>query len=222
MQKYRHPLGETLRQMRLILAPGAMPDEILAMVDLPTWYLLELERGHITRPNPDTLTLIYDCYQMTADQVANFRMAVNLKAAITKIITAKEATGQTYQRQSKLQWPSSDLYATEHPVVKMEDPAARNSYADILRCVRKRIEWCPLLITSFYYRISPMAYWQMEAAQLPATNTVIQILCQRLNVTNLDRFIYAEDLYTTLCRHLNLSQQDIPAQLRLPMGNDIH
>lgn len=222
MQEYRHPLGETLRQMRLILAAGAMPDEILAMVDLPTWYLLELERGHITRPNPDTLTLIYDCYQMTAEQVASFRMASDLKAAITKIITVKKATGQTYQRQSKQKWPSSDLYAMEYPVVQMADPAARNSYADILRCVRERIEWCPLLITSFYYRLSPMAYWQMEAAQLPVTDTVIRILCQRLNVTNLDTFIYADDLYTTLCQHLNLSQRDLPTQLRLPMGGDRH
>jgi len=222
MQEYRHPLGETLRQMRLILAAGAMPDEILAMVDLPTWYLLELERGHITHPDPDTLTLIYDCYQVTADQVANFRLAPDLKAAITTVITAKEATGQTYRRQSKFKWPSSDWYAAKHPVVKMADPAARNSYADILRCVRERIEWCPLLFTSFYYRLSPMAYWQMEAAQLPVTDTVIQILCQRLNVTNLDAFIYADDLYTTLCQHLNLSQRDLPTQLRLPMGGDTH
>ncbi|WP_143463038.1 hypothetical protein [Levilactobacillus enshiensis] len=222
MQEYRHPLGETLRQMRLILADGAMPDEILAMVDLPAWYLLELERGHITRPNPDTLTLIYDCYQMTAEQVAHFRMAPDLKVAITAIVTSKKAVGETYRRQGNQKWPSSDLYATEHRVVHMADPAARHSYADILRCVRQRIEWCPLLISSFYYRLSPMAYWQMEAAQLPVTDAVIQILCQRLNVATLDPFIYADDLYATLCHHLNLSQQDIPTQLRFPMGGDSH
>ncbi len=209
----RHSLGVVLTQIRLILADGATAAEVLRDADVPAWYLSELERDNIVRPNDDLLTLICQAYELSVQTVWQLCQVTHLKSALVEIVRARDNELATRRRQCGMNWPDS---ATADPVVQMSDPAANHSYADILRCVRQRIEWNSVLASAVYYRVSPMAYWQMEAAQIALTPEVKQLLCYRLESDDLTPFIYADDLYTAVCQHLDLCKKSLPVQLRLP------
>ncbi|MCI1553014.1 MAG: hypothetical protein LKH74_03745 [Levilactobacillus sp.] len=216
MMTTRHSLGTVLTQIRCILADGATAAEVLCDADVPAWYLTELERDHITRPNDELLALICQAYELSEQTVGNLRQAPHLAAAIAQIARARDHELATRLRQRMMSWPDSATTAATESVIQMSDPAAKHSYADILRCVRQRIEWCPILVSALYYRVSPMAYWQMEAAQLAVTPEVKQLLGYRLECDDLTPFLHADDLYTAICQHLDLCKKSLPVQLRLP------
>ncbi|WP_258115700.1 hypothetical protein [Levilactobacillus yiduensis] len=212
----RHSLGTVLTQIRLVLANGATVAEVLRDADVPAWYLAELERDNIARPNEDLLTLICQAYELSRQTVWELCQVAHLTPALLKITRVRDHELATRRRQRAMIWPNSAAIAAATPVVHMSDPAATYSYADILRCVRQRIEWCSVLVSAVYYRVTPMAYWQMEAAQIALTPEVKQLLCYRLESDDLTPFIYADDLYTAICQHLDLCKKSLPVQLRLP------
>lgn len=212
----RHSLGTVLTQIRLMLANGATAAEVLCDADVPAWYLSELEHDNIARPNEELLALICQAYELSVQTVWDLCQTNQLKPALASIVRVRDHQLATRLRQRTMQWPNSATVAATTPVVHMSDPAATHSYADILRCVRRRIEWDSVLVAAIYYRVTPMAYWQMEAAQIALTPEVKQLLCYRLESDDLTPFIYADDLYTAICQHLDLCKKSLPVQLRLP------
>lgn len=212
----RHSLGTVLTQIRLVLANGATAVEVLCDADVPAWYLSELEHDNIARPNEELLALICQAYELSVQTVWALCQVDQLKPALASIVRVRDHQLATRLRQRTMQWPNSATMAATAPVVHMSDPAAIHSYADILRCVRRRIEWDSVLVAAIYYRVTPMAYWQMEAAQIALTPEVKQLLCYRLESDDLTPFIYADDLYTAICQHLDLCKKSLPVQLRLP------
>jgi len=217
MTTTRHSLGTVLTHARKILANDVMPAEALRTADIPVWYLAELERNHIGRPNDDLLTLIYQAYELDAVDVDELRRTRHLDQKLRELAVAREAATATFLRQQAFHWPDSAMVANHNGRIPLSDPAARNSYADILRCLRTQIDHEPVMAASVYYQLSPMAYWQMEAAQLAITDEVERLLCYRLEVDDLSRFIYADDLFGTLCGQLDICKYS-GERLRVP-GN---
>lgn len=209
MTKQRHPLGDVLYKARLVLADGASHAEVLKNLDIPGWYLSELEHNHIVHPNPDLLTLIFQCYGLNDDQVAALQQTPDLTTALFELTLTTELNLAANHHEA-LDWPDSATFAAQHGVIRMRDPRAVNSYADILRCIRLEHEWCPIHTASLIYGISPMAYWQMEAAQIPVSNEVIAMLAKRLRVDSLQPFLEAENLYAAVNEQLQEHPENLP------------
>ncbi|MFC6275734.1 hypothetical protein ACFQET_09500 [Levilactobacillus tangyuanensis] len=216
MQPMRHTLGDLLTNARLVLANEAPIETVLKNTGIPSWYLAELEKDHIARPNPDFLTLILQCYELTYAQAVKLRQTDHITSALSEMAYYKHQRLVTYQQQQEMQWPDSAEFAKQHSRVEMPTPDAVNSYADIMRCVRVQIEWHPVAIACIFYRVSPMEYWQMEAEQLYVTPSVIHMLCHRLEVPDLDELLAAPDLFGTICDHLGLKKESLPTTLRMP------
>jgi len=210
MAKQRHPLGDVLYKARLVLADGASHAEVLKNLDIPGWHLIELEHNHITHPNPDLLTLIFQCYGLNNDQVAALQRTPDLTTALFELTLTTELKLAANHHET-LDWPDSAAFATEHGITKMRDPRAVNSYADILRCIRLNAEWCPIHTASLIYGVSPMAYWQMEAAQIPVSNAVIAVLAERLRTDNLQPFLEAENLSAAVSAQLREHPENLPS-----------
>jgi len=209
MTKQRHPLGDVLYKARLVLADGASHAEVLKNLDIPGWYLSELEHNHIAHPNPDLLTLIFQCYGLNDDQVAALQQTPDLTTALFELTLTTELSLAANHHET-LDWPDSATFAAQHGVIRMRDPRAVNSYADILRCIRLDHEWCPIHTASLIYGVSPMAYWQMEAAQIPVSNEVIAALAERLGVDSLQPFLEAENLYAAVNDQLREHPENLP------------
>jgi len=209
MTKQRHPLGDVLYKARLVLADGASHAEVLKNLDIPGWYLSELEHNHIAHPNPDLLTLIFQCYGLNDDQVAALQQTPDLTTALFELTLTTELNLAANHHET-LDWPDSATFAAQHGVIRMRDPRAVNSYADILRCIRLDHEWCPIHTASLIYGVSPMAYWQMEAAQIPVSNEVIAALAERLGVDSLQPFLEAENLYAAVNDQLREHPENLP------------
>lgn len=209
MTKQRHPLGDVLYKARLVLADGASHAEVLKNLDIPGWYLSELEHNHIVHPNPDLLTLIFQCYSLNDEQVAALQQTPDLTTALFELTLTTELNLAANHHEA-LDWPDSATFAAQHGVIRMRDPRAVNSYADILRCIRLEHEWCPIHTASLIYGVSPMAYWQMEAAQIPVSNEVIAALAERLRVDSLQPFLEAENLYAAVNEQLREHPENLP------------
>lgn len=209
MTKQRHPLGDVLYKARLVLADGASHAEVLKNLDIPGWYLSELEHNHIVHPNPDLLTLIFQCYGLNDEQVAALQQTPDLTTALFELTLTTELNLAANHHEA-LDWPDSATFAAQHGVIRMRDPRAVNSYADILRCIRLEHEWCPIHTASLIYGVSPMAYWQMEAAQIPVSNEVIAALAERLRVDSLQPFLEAENLYAAVNEQLREHPENLP------------
>lgn len=209
MTKQRHPLGDVLYKARLVLADGASHAEVLKNLDIPGWYLSELEHNHIVHPNPDLLTLIFQCYGLNDEQVAALQQTPDLTTALFELTLTTELNLAANHHET-LDWPDSATFAAQHGVIRMRDPRAVNSYADILRCIRLEHEWCPIHTASLIYGVSPMAYWQMEAAQIPVSNEVIAMLAERLRVDSLQPFLEAENLYAAINEQLRKHPENLP------------
>jgi len=209
MTMRRQSLGTVLTSARKILMNGATPTEVLCDVDVPAWYLAELECDHITRPNEDLLTLICQAYELAVADVTGLRQSPQLTTDLTELAAQRDQATATFLRQQRLAWPDSALAAQQPGSLKQADPAASHSYADILRCLRTQIDHDPIMAASVYYRLSPMAYWQMEAAQLAITDEVERLLCYRLEVEDLSRFLYVDDLFSALCGQLDICKYSL-------------
>lgn len=214
MTTIRHSLGDVLANARRILANDASPAEVLHDSDVPAWYLTELERDHIARPNDDLLTLIYQAYELDATDIWLLCQAKHLQTALTQVALARKQATATFHRQTQLTWPDSARVAKEYAVVPPEDASATYRYADILRCLRTQIDRDPIIAASVYYRLSPMAYWQMEAAQLAVSDDVLQLLTYRLELDDLNPLLHTTDLFGALCQQLAICRRRAE-QLRL-------
>lgn len=64
--------------------------------------------------------------------------------------------------------------------------------------------------------VSPMAYWQMEAGQLPVPFWLQRKIAFRLHLRNLTTLTRATDILTTICQHLDIAPEGLPTELRLP------
>lgn len=209
MTMRRQSLGTVLTSAREILMNGATPAEVLRDVDVPAWYLAELEHDHITRPNEDLLTLICQAYELAPADVADLRQSPQLTTDLTELAGQRDQATATFLRQQRLDWPDSAWAAKQPGSLNQTDPAANHNYADILRCLRIQIDHDPVMAASVYYRLSPMAYWQMEAAQLAITDEVERLLCYRLEVEDLSRFFYVDDLFSALCGQLDICKYSL-------------
>ena len=209
MAKQRHPLGDVLYKARLVLADGASHAEVLKNLDIPGWYLSELEHNHIAHPNSGLLALIIQCYGLDDAQVAALEQTPDLTTALFELTLTTELK-LAANHHEVLDWPDSAIFAAEHGIIKMRDPRAINSYADVLRCIRLDNEWCPIHTASLIYGVSPMAYWQMEAAQIPVSNQVMAVLAERLRTDDLQPFLEAENLYAAVSAQLREHPENLP------------
>lgn len=200
MMMQRHSLGAVLSKARLILADGASYEEVLKNLDIPAWYLEELEHDHITHPNPDLLALIYQCYGLNYQQVTALQRAEDLTTALFEL-TISDNLRLAANHHQAMDWPDSAVFAAKHGVVKPA-PHAVNSYADILRCLRLADDYCPIHTASLIYGVSPMVYWQMEAAQIPVSPQIVAVLAEQLRVDSLQPFLTAPDLPAAVERRL--------------------
>ncbi|WP_341778649.1 hypothetical protein [Levilactobacillus sp. HBUAS70063] len=201
MTMQRQSLGAVLYKARLILADGASYEDVLKNLDIPAWYLHELEQGHITHPNPDLLALIFQCYGLNYQQVAALQRAKDLTTALFEL-TISDNLRLAANHHQAMDWPDSAAFAAKHGVVKPTDPHAVNSYADILRCLRLADDYCPIHTASLIYGVSPMVYWQMEAAQIPVSPQIVAVLAEQLRVDSLQPFLEAPDLTAAVERQL--------------------
>jgi len=208
MVKQRHSLSAVLTKARLILADGASYEEVLKNLDIPGWYLSELEHRHIAHPNPDLLALIFQCYGLNAQQVADLQRAEDLTTALFEL-TISDDLQLAANHHQEMDWPNSAEFAAKHGVIKPTDPRDRNSYADILRCMRLETSDCPIHAASLIYGVSPMAYWQMEAAQIPVPEEIVAAVAAQLQVTDLRPFLEAPDLAMAVERQLQSSNTPI-------------
>lgn len=201
MSKTRHSLGDVLYQARLILADGASYADVLKNLDIPSWYLSELEHDHIHYPNPDLLVLIFQYYGLNYQQVTELQRAQDLTTALFELTISADIRLAANLHQA-MDWPNSAEFAAKYGVVKSRDPHAVNSYADILRCLRLTDEYCPIHTASLIYDVSPMVYWQMEAEQIPVSPEIVSALAAQLGVNDLRPLLEAPDLTAAVARRL--------------------
>lgn len=201
MVKQRNSLSAVLYKARLILADGASYDEVLKNLDIPGWYLSELEHRHIAHPNPELLTLIFQCYGLNDQQVVALQRAEDLTTALFEL-TISDNLQLAANHHQEMDWPDSAEFAAKHALIKPTNPHERNSYADILRCMRVETCDCPIHTASLIYGVSPMAYWQMEAAQIPVSDEIVATLAAQLQVHDLRPFLEAPDLVMAVERQL--------------------
>lgn len=216
MTTTQHSLGAVLTAARRILAHNVSPAEVLRDVGVPAWYLAELERDCITRPNRDLLTLIYQAYELDAPTVQTFRQTRHFTTVLRNLASEREQATATFLRQQAFVWPDSAQFARQHGRLS-HDPTVKNTYADLLRCARTQIDHDSVLAASVYYRLSPMAYWQMEADQLAVTDEVLTLLSYRLEVDDLTPFLVADNLGNLVYQRLAACQLT-PSPRQIP-GN---
>lgn len=199
MTMHRQPLRAVLYKARLILADGASYEEVLKNLDIPAWYLHELEQGHIRHPNPDLLALIFQSYGLNYQQVAALQRSENLTTALFEL-TISDNLRLAANHHQDMDWPDSAAFAAKHGIIKPE-PAMLNSHADILRCLRLRNNDA-IHTASLRYDVSPMVYWQMEAAQIPVTAQILALLTEQLRLESLQPLLAATDLPAAVERQL--------------------
>ncbi|MCM6796208.1 hypothetical protein [Levilactobacillus brevis] len=208
-----HSLGTILKALRHVLAADATPEAVLKDIDVPVWYLLELEADHITVADGDTLTLICSCYQLTVDQLIMLSVAANLPEAIVHMTIQRYRTYEAPNYLPDRPWPDSTQVV---PLITNPDPLAKHTYADVLRCIRTQVEDRSVTAVSALLNVSPMAYWHMEAGQLPVPTWLQRKIAFRLHLKNLTTLTRATDILTTICQHLDIAPDDLPMELRLP------
>ncbi|UVW19472.1 hypothetical protein NX820_04975 [Levilactobacillus brevis] len=213
MQTPPHSLGTILKALRHVLAADATPEAVLKDIDVPVWYLLELEADHITVADGDTLTLICSCYQLTVDQLIMLSAAANLPEAIVHMTIQRYRTYETPNYLPDRPWPDSTQVV---PLITNPDPLAKHTYADVLRCIRTQVEDRSVTAVSALLNVSPMAYWHMESGQLPVPTWLQRKIAFRLHLKNLTTLTRATDILTTICQHLDIVPDDLPMELRLP------
>ncbi|ERK46132.1 hypothetical protein HMPREF0495_00058 [Levilactobacillus brevis ATCC 14869 = DSM 20054] len=213
MQTPPHSLGTILKALRHILAADATPEAVLKDIDVPVWYLLELEADHITVADGDTLTLICSCYKLTVDQLLMLSAAADLPEAIVHMTIQQYRTYEVPNDLPDQPWPDSTQVT---PLITNSDPLAKHTYADVLHCVRTQVEDQSVTAVSALLNVSPMAYWQMEAGQLPVPFWLQRKIAFRLHLRNLTTLTRATDILTTICQHLDIAPEGLPTELRLP------
>lgn len=213
MQTPPHSLGTILKTLRHILAADATPEAVLKDIDVPIWYLLELEADHITVADGDTLTLICSCYQLTVDQLIMLSVAANLPEAIVHMTLQRYRTYEAPNYLPDRPWPDSTHVV---PLITNPDPLAKHTYADVLHCIRTQVEDRSVTAVSALLNVSPMAYWHMEAGQLPVPTWLQRKIAFRLHLKSLTTLTRATDILTTICQHLDIVPDDLPMELRLP------
>lgn len=213
MQTLPHSLGTILKALRHVLAADATPEAVLKDIDVPVWYLLELEADHITVADGDTLTLICSCYKLTVDQLVMLSAAADLPEAIVQMTIQQYRTYEAPCGLLEQSWPDSTRMT---PLITNSDPLAKHTYADVLHCVRTQIEDQSVTAVSTLLTISPMAYWQMEAGQLPVPVWLQRKIAFRLHLKSLTTLTRSTDILTAICQHLDITPDGLPTELRLP------
>ena len=213
MQTPPHSLGTILKALRHILAADATPEAVLKDIDVPVWYLLELEADHITVADGDTLTLICSCYKLTVDQLLMLSAAADLPEAIVHMTIQQYRTYEAPNDLPDQPWPDSTQVT---PLITNSDPLAKHTYADVLYCVRTQVEDQSVTAVSALLNVSPMAYWQMEAGQLPVPAWLQRKIAFRLHLKSLTTLTRATDILTAICQHLDIKPDGLPTELRLP------
>ncbi|TOY84911.1 hypothetical protein DIS15_05900 [Levilactobacillus brevis] len=213
MQTPPHSLGTILKALRHVLAADATPEAVLKDIDVPVWYLLELEADHIAVADGDTLTLICSCYKLTVDQLIMLSAAANLPEAIVHMTIQQYRTYEAPNGLPDQHWPDSTRMT---PLIENPDPLAKHTYAEVLHCIRTQVEDRSVTAVSALLHVSPMAYWQMEAGQLPVPFWLQRKIAFRLHLRNLTTLTRATDILTTICQHLDIAPEGLPTELRLP------
>lgn len=213
MQTLPHSLGTILKALRHVLAADATPEAVLKDIDVPVWYLLELEADHIAVADGDTLTLICSCYKLTVDQLIMLSAAANLPEAIVHMTIQQYRTYEAPNGLPDQHWPDSTRMT---PLIENPDPLAKHTYAEVLHCIRTQVEDRSVTAVSALLHVSPMAYWQMEAGQLPVPFWLQRKIAFRLHLRNLTTLTRATDILTTICQHLDIAPEGLPTELRLP------
>ncbi|WP_225395595.1 hypothetical protein [Levilactobacillus brevis] len=213
MQTPPHSLGTILKALRHVLAADATPEAVLKDIDVPVWYLLELEADHIAVADGDTLTLICSCYKLTVDQMIMLSAAANLPEAIVHMTIQQYRTYEAPNGLPDQHWPDSTRMT---PLIENPDPLAKHTYAEVLHCIRTQVEDRSVTAVSALLHVSPMAYWQMEAGQLPVPFWLQRKIAFRLHLRNLTTLTRATDILTTICQHLDIAPEGLPTELRLP------
>lgn len=212
MQTPPHSLGTILKALRHVLAADATPEAVLKDIDVPVWYLLELEADHIAVADGDTLTLICSCYKLTVDQLIMLSAAANLPEAIVHMTIQQYRTYEAPNGLPDQHWPDSTRMT---PLIENPDPLAKHTYAEVLHCIRTQVEDRSVTAVSALLHVSPMAYWQMEAGQLPVPFWLQRKIAFRLHLRNLTTLTRATDILTTICQHLDIAPEGLPTELRL-------
>lgn len=213
MQTPPHSLGTILKALRHVLAADATPEAVLKDIDVPVWYLLELEADHIAVADGDTLTLICSCYKLTVDQLIMLSAAANLPEAIVHMTIQQYRTYEAPNGLPDQHWPDSTRMT---PLIENPDPLAKHTYAEVLHCIRTQVEDRSVTAVSALLHVSPMAYWQMEAGQLPVPFWLQRKIAFRLHLRNITTLTRATDILTTICQHLDIAPEGLPTELRLP------
>ncbi|MGJ4011901.1 hypothetical protein ACLOEZ_04825 [Levilactobacillus brevis] len=213
MQTPPHSLGTILKALRHVLAADATPEAVLKDIDVPVWYLLELEADHIAVADGDTLTLICSCYKLTVDQLIMLSAAAHLPEAIVHMTIQQYRTYEAPNGLPDQHWPDSTRMT---PLIENPDPLAKHTYAEVLHCIRTQVEDRSVTAVSALLHVSPMAYWQMEAGQLPVPFWLQRKIAFRLHLRNLTTLTRATDILTTICQHLDIAPEGLPTELRLP------
>lgn len=214
MANDRHSLGEILTVARVIMGANVSPDEVLADVDVPGWYLRELERDRILVPNPDDLELILINYQLTHADVARLRRVTDLHEATAQLF---------YQRLeavfADLTNPSTDPRAAmtrcaflKSPAPALTDPAVCNDYPTILRCLRTQVE--PELAVKVATKVyADGDYLAVESGERTFTMYDLYMLEFRLGTHDIASLLYAKDLVAAICDAAGVSRSELPLQL---------
>ncbi|WP_057877392.1 hypothetical protein [Levilactobacillus paucivorans] len=203
-------LGKVLTLIRLIPGDGVPVFFVASNLDIPEWYLQALEDDKLPRPSRSRLALILLTYGLTLDLLDEYQMDPDLTTTLFKEGLRKNKELRNTDLGEEIDWPDTTAFSQSYGIVSMTDKADRNSYADILRVLRKDFDGASIPAASQRYGVAPIIYWQIEAARIPTSTKVIAELNARLHTDNLTPFLMAPDLYQAISQQLADYQENLP------------
>ncbi|WP_164506372.1 hypothetical protein [Levilactobacillus lindianensis] len=203
-------LGKILTLTRLIPGDGVPLFFVARNLDIPEWYLQGLEEDKLPRPGLDRFAMILLTYGLTLDLLDDYQMDPDLTTTLFKFGLRRNKELRNTDLGDVIDWPDTTAFAETYGIVSMTDKTDRNSYADILRCLRQEFDATSIPTASRRYGVAPIIYWQIEAARIPTPAKIIAALKERLHVDDLTPFLTTSDLYQAISQQLAGNQENLP------------
>jgi len=173
----------------------------LAPYGVQLWYYQCLERSSVTYLSDSRVAMLSSFYQFSPAGVRDFMTTPDLSHAIQEALAQKETLLRWHNRRENLPWPDSDRVARQlhqQPV----DPAATYRYADMMRYIRL-ITQQSVAHAARYFAMPDLLYWQMETAQIPMADDILDWLRETLNTDDLSQFMHAHDFDDAMRRAIS-------------------
>ncbi|RXI78719.1 hypothetical protein [Levilactobacillus suantsaii] len=171
----------------------------LTLFDLPDWYYLNLEHSQAHRLKPETKRLLMGFYGLPASDFERLRTADDLSLAMEQVLTDSVLRHEAELRLAMIKWPDSAQVARRfHGHPDSTDPAAKYSYADLLRFLRTACLERSVVEMAQLLDLPPLIYWQKETGQSPFAPAQLDWLGAMLGTDDLKTYTHATDLATAV------------------------